>query len=185
LIPIFDLDGTLLDSDDALIEPFVVLGVPREDVRFGQPLDVECARLGLEPADYLAAYDVTIAPPYPGVTELLARLDRWAVCSNKRGDAARAELARLGWTPEVALYTEDFGGNKRVGPVLDALGLDATDAVFVGDTEHDHRCATEAGVAFALAGWNPRARQHAPLADVVLEQPADLLELLDPASGRR
>jgi len=178
LVPIFDLDGTLIDSDEALIWPFVALGVERDDVRFGQPLEEECRRLGLEPEDYLAAYDVELARPYPGVDDLLGRLDRWAVCSNKVGVYGRAELARLGWTPEVARYTEDFGGPKRLGPVLDALGIDAADAVFIGDTEHDHRCAADAGVRFALAGWNPRARHHQALADVVLAQPADLLDVL-------
>jgi phosphoglycolate phosphatase-like HAD superfamily hydrolase len=185
VVPIFDLDGTLLDSDEALIAPFVVLGIERDDVRFGHPLVDECRRLDLQVADYLAAYDVDQAPPYPGVGELLAGLDRWAVCSNKDRTTGRAELARLGWSPDVALFTDDFadaGGAKRLGPVLDALGLDADDTVYVGDTEHDHRCAIEAGVRFALAGWNPRARAHVALADVVLEQPAELVGLL---SARR
>ncbi|MEY2591194.1 MAG: hypothetical protein QOJ67_3178, partial [Acidimicrobiaceae bacterium] len=30
LVPLFDLDGTLLDSDEALAAPFVALGVARE-----------------------------------------------------------------------------------------------------------------------------------------------------------
>jgi phosphoglycolate phosphatase-like HAD superfamily hydrolase len=185
LVPIFDLDGTLLDSDEALIAPFVALGIAPEDVRFGKPLVDECRRLDLAVGDYLAAYDVAQAPAYDGVDAVLAELDRWAVCSNKVRASGAAELARLGWAPEVALFTEDFaatGGAKRLGPVLDALALDPADALFVGDTEHDHRCAVEAGVRFALAGWNPRARAHAGLADVVLDRPADLPALL---SARR
>jgi HAD superfamily hydrolase (TIGR01549 family) len=181
VLPIFDLDGTLIDSDDALLSPFVTLGIAREDVAFGHPLADECERLGITVADYLAAYDVTEAQPYPGVDALLARLGRWAVCSNKDRGTARAELARLGWAPEVARFTDDFDGPKRLGPVIAALGVDVAEIVYVGDTEHDHRCAAEAGVPFALARWNPRARRHEALADVVLDRPSDLLDLLGPA----
>ena len=53
LVPIFDLDGTLLDSDAALVAPFVALGVREEDVSFGALLADECARLGVTVDDYL------------------------------------------------------------------------------------------------------------------------------------
>ena len=43
LLPIFDFDGTLLDSDAALVAPFVALGVRAEDVTFGALLADECA----------------------------------------------------------------------------------------------------------------------------------------------
>ena len=176
LVPIFDLDGTLLDSDAALAGAFVALGVPRESITFGHVLADECARLGLRLEAYLDAYDHGAALPFPGVEEMLAGLERWALCSNKHSSSGRRELARLGWQPSVALFSEDFGGPKRLDLVLETLGIDATRAVFVGDTDHDRACAADAGVAFALAGWNPRA---APVAgDTVLAHPLDLLALL-------
>jgi phosphoglycolate phosphatase-like HAD superfamily hydrolase len=181
LIPVFDFDGTLLDSDEALLAPFVALGVPRDDVTFGHVVDVECARLGIDPADYLARYDPTIAVAYQGVDDVVRRLERWAVCSNKHPEAGRAELARLGWAPDVALFSDAFGGaSKQLGPVLGALGVDAAGIVFVGDTEHDRACARSVGCRFALAGWNARAVPEPD--DVVLDRPGDLLRLLD-ASG--
>lgn len=173
----------MLDSDEALLAPFLALGVRREDVRFG-PLAVdECARLGVALEDYVAGYDVNAAPPYDGVVamldELVARRVRWSVCSNKIRRYGVAELARLGWQPEVALFADDFGGPKSIGPVLDAMGVDAASSssvVFVGDTPHDRECARDAGVRFALAGWNPRAVGEE--GDAVLARPADLLALL-------
>jgi HAD superfamily hydrolase (TIGR01549 family) len=176
LVPIFDLDGTLLDSDAALAGAFVALGVPRESVTFGHVLADECARLGLSPEAYLQAYDHDAAVPFPGVEEVLAELGRWALCSNKHSSSGRAEVERLGWQPEVAMFSEDFGGPKRLDPLLEALDLDAGGAIFIGDTDHDRACAAEAGVAFALAGWNPRVRPAA--ADTVLAHPSDLLSLL-------
>jgi len=179
-LAVFDLDGTLLDSDAALAAPYVALGVPASEVTYGHVVAEECARLGLAVDDYLDRYDVTAASPYAGVEELVAGLRRWAICSNKVGRCGRAELERLGWRPDVALFAEDFGGGpKRVAPALDALGVDdPASVVFVGDTAHDRAAAAEAGTGFALAAWNPRAATLAEPADLVLARPIDLLGLL-------
>ncbi|WP_208028562.1 HAD family hydrolase [Rhabdothermincola sediminis] len=171
-VPIFDLDGTLLDSDAALMAPFLALGVPAGEVTFGHVLADECARLGIAVEAYLERYDVAAAAPFPGVEEMLVSLDRWAVCSNKHPRPGRAELRRLGWSPDVALFADAFDGPKRLTPVLVALGVTAGDVVFVGDTSHDRALARELGVPFGLAGWNPRAVPEA--GDVVLASPAEV-----------
>ncbi len=177
-VAVFDLDGTLIDSDQALVAAFVALGVGRDQVSFGHVLADECARLGLALDDYLAAYDETLAQPFTGAAELVARLDRWAVCSNKHAGSGRAELARLGWQPEVALFNDSFdGGPKHLEPVLDALGLGADQILYVGDTGHDRACAAEVGARFVLAGWNPRA--VAEPGDVVLARPEQVVDLLE------
>ncbi|MEN3272430.1 MAG: N-acetyl-D-muramate 6-phosphate phosphatase, partial [Actinomycetota bacterium] len=112
------------------------------------------------------------------VDELLAQVPRWAVASNKLRANGIAELERFGWEPACALFAEDFGGRpKHLGPVLERLGIDASAVVFVGDTAHDRACATDAGAAFALAGWNDRA--VAERGDLVLGRPGDLLDHLD------
>ena len=179
---VFDLDGTLLDSDAALAGAFVALGIPAESVTYGHVLADECARLGISVDDYVAVYDTGAARPYPGVDDLLAGIGRWGVCSNKHSQSGTAELARLGWRPEVALFSEDFGGGaKRLAPVLDAMGLAGPDAAFVGDTDHDRRCAAEAGCPFVLAGWNPRTRPQPD--DLVARQPIEVLDLVAGLGG--
>jgi HAD superfamily hydrolase (TIGR01549 family) len=175
-IIVFDLDGTLLDSDDALVRPFVQLGVDPGAITFGHVVADECERLGVSLDAYLDAYDDNAAQPFPGVVELLAGLDRWAVCSNKHARPGRAELARLGWHPEVALFSDAFGGPKRLPPVLDALGVEGRDVVFVGDTPHDRACAAEVGSRFVLAAWNPRAVPKP--GDVVAARPSDVAGLV-------
>jgi HAD superfamily hydrolase (TIGR01549 family) len=175
-IAVCDLDGTLVDSDRALVDAFVAHGVPRDEVTFGHVLADECDRLGITVESYLAAYDPTAVVPFPGVDALVSGLGRWAVCSNKHPDSGRAELDRLGWKPEVALFSDAFGGPKRLGPVLDALGLTADDIAFVGDTAHDRACAAEVGCPFILAGWNRRA--VATPEDLVAARPIDVLDLL-------
>ena len=177
---VFDLDGTLLDSDEALAAAYVALGVPRDDVTFGHVVSEECARLGLSVDEYLARYDPSLVHAYDGVDEMLRALPvPWAVCSNKVERFGRLELARLAWMPRVALFAEDFGGGpKRLGPVLAALGLEGGDVLFVGDTEHDAAVAEEVGATFALAAWNPRAAGLRDVEGVRLTTPSDLLGLL-------
>ncbi|HEX2851257.1 MAG TPA: HAD-IA family hydrolase [Acidimicrobiales bacterium] len=183
-LAVFDFDGTLLDSDEALVAPFLALGVPRDEVRFGPLAAEECARLGIPLDAYLANYDVGRAQPYPGVEEMLGRLRRWAVASNKVRAAGTAELRRLGWRPEVAMFADDFAGPKQLAPLLARLGAPVPgEVVFVGDTDHDRECARAAGVGFALAAWNPRAT--AEDGDLVLGTPGDLLALLDGAGATR
>jgi len=175
-VPVFDLDGTLLDSDAALVQAFVDLGVARETITFGHVVADECARLGIVLEDYLDAYDLSAAAPFVGADELVAGLERWAVCSNKDPRLGRAELSRLGWEPEVVLFADAFEGPKQLRPVLDRLDLTADEVVFVGDTDHDRRCAAAVGARFAVAAWNPRA--VGLLGDVVLLEPLDLVAVL-------
>jgi phosphoglycolate phosphatase-like HAD superfamily hydrolase len=172
---LFDFDGTLIDSDAALQAPFAALGVAAADIPpLGLPLPIACERAGITVADYLAHYDPAAARPFPGVEAMLARLDRWGICSNKDRASAERELARLGWRPAAAFFSDDFGGRpKALAPLLAALRLAPDGALLVGDTPHDRDCAQVAGVAFALAGWNPRAAPEP--GDLVLADPADVL----------
>jgi phosphoglycolate phosphatase-like HAD superfamily hydrolase len=173
-IAVFDFDGTLVDSDEALIAPFLALGIERSRIRLGRLLADECADLGVTVEDYLAHYDPTTSKPFPGIDDLLASLDRWGLCSNKHPDSGAAELRRLGWSPTAAGFALATG--KSLVPLLPQLGVDGADLLFVGDTDHDRHCAAEVGATFALAGWNPRVVGGA--GDLVLTTPAEVLDHL-------
>jgi phosphoglycolate phosphatase-like HAD superfamily hydrolase len=176
-VPVFDLDGTLLDSDEALVAPFLALGIRRDQIHFGEPVRSGCERLGVSLDDYVAGYDPARSRPFDGVTAMLASLDRWAVCSNKHPVSGRADLVEWSWFPEVALFSDAFDWeNKQLGPVLDRLGLSPADIVYVGDSPHDQEVAQVAGCTFVVAAWNPRAAGLA--GDIVLHDPADLPAVL-------
>ena len=91
-VVIFDFDGTLIDSDEALLVPFDRFDIPRADVVMGTPVAEECDRLGISMEAYVDAYDTESVPPFDGVPEMLARLPRWAILSNKHPAPARREL---------------------------------------------------------------------------------------------
>ena len=178
-VVVFDLDGTLIDSDQALVDPFVALGVRREDITFGHAIAEECERLGINLDDYVAAYDTDVVQPFDGVETVLSALPRWAVCSNKHPASGNAELARLGWDPETALFADEFDwAHKGLGPVLERLGVGPAEILMVGDSEGDLRCAQQVGCDFAWAGWNPRVRAAAP-SGTLLNRPSTLLWLLE------
>ncbi|HSL59161.1 MAG TPA: HAD-IA family hydrolase [Acidimicrobiales bacterium] len=175
-VVVCDLDGTLIDSDEALADAYVALGVPRHEITYGHVVAEECARWGVSVDDYVAAYDTTTVRPFAGVEELVAALGRWVIVSNKRPEPGRAELDRLGWRPEQAWFADAFDGPKRLEPVLEDLGVAAASVVFVGDTDHDRACARAVGCRFVLAGWNPRAQ---PVdGDLVATHPGEVLTFL-------
>jgi phosphoglycolate phosphatase-like HAD superfamily hydrolase len=174
VVPIFDFDGTLVDSDQALAGAFVALGVPEEDVTFGHELAVECDRLGVSVDRYVEVYQTFRPQPFAQIDELLGGLDTWHICSNKHGPDGHRELDGLGWTPASAWFADAFDGPKSLVPLLGALDLDPADVVFVGDTTHDRACADEIGCTFVLAGWNPRALRSREPSDLVANAPLEL-----------
>ncbi len=177
-VVVFDLDGTLIDSDDALVAPFLQLGVDRSEITFGHAVAEECDRLGISLEDYVGAYDTGVVQAFDGVAALLDAVPRWAVCSNKHPAPGRAELARLGWEPEVALFADDFGwAHKSLSPVLERLGVGPAEVLMVGDSLGDLQCAQEVGCDYAWAGWNPRVAASRP-EGTVLDAPSVLLWLL-------
>lgn len=174
---VFDFDGTMIDSDAALVAPFIELGIPREQISFGHAVAVECERLGIELQSYVDHYDTTISQPFAGVEELVASLGRWSICSNKHPVSAIAEIERLGWKPEVAMYADAFGwAHKELPPILEAMGLDVGQIVMVGDSEGDLRCADAVGATMVWAGWNPRVAEAGP-DGIVIDRPGELLDL--------
>jgi HAD superfamily hydrolase (TIGR01549 family) len=174
---IFDFDGTLVDSDAALVAPFLQLGVARSEISFGHAIAEECRRLGISMEAYVDAYDTACVEPFEGVQEAVAGLGRWALCSNKHPDSGRAELQRLGWEPELAVFADHFDWeHKRLGPMLESLEVGPAEVVMVGDSEGDLRCAIEVGCRFVWAGWNPRVAASSP-AGMVLQHPMELLGL--------
>lgn len=211
---LFDLDGTLLDTiDDIMASMNAVLavnGLPlhgpdayrrfvgdgvEELVRRALPASrADSAGTGALVADYRREYARRWrdhSRPYPGVPELLARLQakgvRLGVLSNKTdafvSEMVSALLDRRAFTclagarPGIPLKPDP-------APALAAardLGVAPDRTLFVGDSDIDMQTARAAGMAAAAALWGfrPEAELRRAGARFLLARPLDVLSLWD------
>ena len=111
---------------------------------------------------YYKAHNAILTSAYPGITDLLKKLRsagvRTAVVSNKP-DNSVTQLAEdyFGGLFDLAIG-ETEGIARKPAPdmnclILDKLGVDVSDAVYVGDTEIDRQSAEKAGVSFIWAKY--------------------------------
>lgn len=204
---IFDVDGTLVDSQAdivlAMTAAFGAVGLaPPERDRIlsivGLSLERAIAQLAPEapPGDlakmvaaYKAAYvrrqsSDAAAPLYPGVRDLLARLEKredWllGLATGKSRRGLTAVLAAHGLEHRfVTEQVSDFHPSKpHPAMLLAALsdtGVQASDAVMVGDTSYDMDMARAAGVYAIGVSWGYHPPELLGSADVVVHDMADL-----------
>lgn len=181
---VFDLDGTLVDSwkdladsANALVREYggrpvadaAVAGMVGDGAGVLVHRVFAAAGLGSPPpealARFLAIYDTRLldhTTPYPGVSDLLARLARLvclAVLTNKPGGATARVLDGLGLAPYFAWVVAGDGPLARKPDPEGLLHLmrqanappDAT--VLVGDSGNDLETARRAGSRICLARY--------------------------------
>jgi pyrophosphatase PpaX len=190
---LFDLDGTLIDSIDLIIDSYLhtfgahgVTPPSRTDVLagIGTPLRAVFApHVADEPAMLrwiatyrefnLAHHDARVRV-YPGVVDLVKGIRaagmRTGLVTSKNHSGARRGLAFVGLENdmEVVVGADDVVHPKpHPEPVLRALELldmPASTCLFVGDSHHDVHCGKAAGVATAGVTWGPFDRAHLEVA---------------------
>lgn len=197
---IFDIDGTLIDSAESslrslqrLVEERTGSAPELSDLHFALGLagEITLKRFGIysqESMDRWAEIALGMADTlsvYPGVREALSELraagfDLGIVSSRYHGEY-RDEVAPLGLDGffGIKVLAEDTAEHKpEPAPMLEYLrraGIDPGEAIYVGDTDYDRRCAQSAGVAFALAAWG--APQSVEDADFTLSTPSEVLAI--------
>lgn len=208
---VFDLDGTLIDSKkDLVISVNATLRemrraeLPEELVASyvgsGAPVLIAKA-LGGAPAPeelqralkfFLAHYEqheLDYTKEYPGVRETLERLRGvpMAVLTNKPVNISVRILEELGLAQ---FFDQICGGNsfatKKPDPfgakaLLNEMGVAATDAAMVGDSEVDVQTARNAGMISAIVnfGFGTHDRKAHP-ADVYLDRMEELIPMVAP-----
>lgn len=180
---IFDLDGTLIDSaasilaslraavNDAGYTPMVPWDVALIGPPLLQTLSIvtgitDQAQLRPLAAAFKAHYDgggCRLAEPCHGVPEILRGLDgaaRLHLATNKRGVPTRLILDGLGWTSSFrSIYSQDrvTPGYADKGAMLkhqlQEQAIDASGAVYVGDTREDGVAAAANGLRFIAVDW--------------------------------
>ncbi len=179
-VVIFDLDGTVVDSVELIVESFqhavrAVLGeeLSREELvaHVGKPLREQMLVLDPERADELVtAYREynhrehdRMLRLYPGMSELLhglrqAGVSLGLVTSKSRPTTQMAfDLTGIGSLFSAVVCADDTPRNKPFpDPILHCLELlSATpdEAVYIGDSPFDVRAAKAAGVPALAVGW--------------------------------
>ncbi len=202
---VFDLDGTLADSQEGILRSFhLTLGdegitATDEELRhlIGPPLEESFARLGIAPsrlapvvARYRAHYDrvgVSAAVPYDGVVAAVHRLRegevRLAVATAKRVDFAHRMLARFA-IEDCFEVIEGVSGDDRIrtkNDVVDAVRRTLGEGGvtwMVGDRRQDVEAARHASwVAVGVVwGYGTRDELLAAGAERLIETPSHLAD---------
>lgn len=203
---LFDVDGTLVDSMDAVAETFDRImreeaGIvrPREYYRrfVGPPLSESFAELGVAPGYFVGAYRRRYSAKelelslFDGIEAMLERLHEagvpMAIATSKRTEAAVALLERLGVARRfVAVCGADESRGRTakrwiVGDALEALeaaGVDVSNAVMVGDRKYDVHGAAAHGLPTVLVRWGAAPEEEYALAWRTAETPGQLADLL-------
>jgi HAD superfamily hydrolase (TIGR01509 family) len=203
---LYDLDGTLVDNFGAIHRSIAhaqqALGLPissYEKVRatVGGGIEMTLARLvGPELAPQALPYFTEFFQknmfvdlhPLPGAAWMLEQLHarglRQAVLTNKHGEAARATIAHLGWSPwiELVLGTHDTPWRKPMAEfgrhALQELQTAPAEALMIGDSPFDIEAGINAGLRSqaVTTGSHTRAQllAHQPAPEAVFDNLHDL-----------
>lgn len=183
---LFDLDGTLLNTNDLIIKSFkhtlskhLSLEVTEEDIYpfFGEPLRVTLERFGPELAEEMLlsyrefnkVYHDELTTIFPGAVEALEELSRLGVrlgvVTSKITQTAIRGLELFGIRRffEVVVGLEMTEKHKPdpepILKALEILDLPPSAALMVGDSPFDILCARNAGVKSAAVAWSVHSKE--------------------------
>jgi len=148
--------------------------------------------------EFLRLYESNICREsrlFPGMSELLDAIEkrglRWGVVTNKAERLARLLLEALGISSRAACIV---GGdttphlNPHPDPLLAACRImqeDAGACVYVGDDQRDIEAGRAAGMKVVAVRWGylNGGKPESWNADLLIAEPCDLLQVLQPVSG--
>ncbi len=204
---LFDLDGTLLNTNELILHTFnytlqEILGitVPKEQIyaTFGRPLREIMAEFDAERADLLLttyrAYNAQIHDEYvtlfDQVEETLAKLKdlglKLSVVTSKKGDIAHHGLAHFDLEHYFDAFVgpEDTPGHKPdpapAQEALKRLHCPPETSIMVGDSPYDILCGQRAGCQTAAVRYSVHAAQklEALHPNFMLDTLADLVPIV-------
>ena len=200
LAVLFDLDGTLIDSIELILnsakhafrdrdghiptdaEWLTGVGIPLATMfrRYARD-DAEVDALIAKYREYQLAHHDRLVRCYDQVVETVTTLREAShplgIVTSKTGWLARRGLAHVGLEMHFDVVIGcDVCDRHKPDPLpvqlaLDQLGCDAREAVFVGDSVHDMIAGNAAGVTTIAALWGPFTRE-----DLVASEPKHYLQ---------
>lgn len=180
---LFDFDGTLVDSNEAVISTLNLTAINHRGTPFtneelnevlGKPIEDQVRILSEDQIEVLSEfYKIqyrkvrdSLTKSYEGIEEMLLKLKadgmKIAIVSNKgrNGINHGLELFKLQDLIDFSVSKEDVSRPKpdSEGIYLALKGLggkesDIENTVFIGDSGHDIECGKRAGCKTILVGW--------------------------------
>ena len=198
---VFDVDGTLVDTEQAVLcslqdtlaqvtgqraereELIFALGIPGEDAL--RRLQVEDIPAALALWDRRMGAYRDLIRVFAGMEELLRDLRAAGYGLGVVTSKTREELAHDLAGFEIAQYFDcvvcaDDTARHKPDPepllyYLEQTGCRGEELLYIGDSVYDRQCAAGAGTAFGLAGWGAQPGVSAPLAFATPRQAAQML----------
>ena len=211
---LFDFDGTLVNTNDVIVASWQhtymhYLGREESPEKitacFGEPLLLTMAREfpdvnPEESAEVYRSYQRENADElvkiFPGIKELLETLKeksiRMAIVTSRTRESAMRYMNMFGISSyfEDMVTCEDTDIHKpNPEPILfclEKLGITADEAIMVGDSLFDIKCANNAGVKSVMVDWRITCDSSSPIEDAVIDysikSPEELVEILEKMS---
>jgi HAD superfamily hydrolase (TIGR01549 family) len=200
---IFDIDGTILDTEIAVLSSLQKLlfeelnnNFSFEDLRFalGIPGEVTLNKLGVtNPIElnekwnrYLKEYFHHVKV-FDDIKDTLAKLNEMEISTGIVTSKTKQEFVN-DFVPfglinyfKLVVCADDTEKHKpNPEPILkfvELSGVDKSKAIYIGDTKYDMDCAVSAGIDFALALWGAKSSKEIN-ADYILKNPKQIFELI-------
>lgn len=202
---IFDVDGTIVDTEDSIfrglddiLQEHAGRPATQEDMRkiFGIP--------GMEGLQYLGFTPEEAANLHPkwsvqskgygdsvsifsGMEDTLRHLKEnnhlLAIVTSKTKESYELNITPYGLDNyfDVIITSDDTEEHKPSGQplteCLHRLGITEKEAIYIGDSIYDNQCARNAAVTFGLAQWGSHTTEGFD-ADHIFQTPSDILSIL-------
>ena len=205
---LFDLDGTLLDTNDMIIQSFnhtyrkhLQKEVPREEIvrNFGETLITtltrDCPHCVEEALATYRGFQVEnfdrLITIHTGVKEYVKKLhDRGyvlAIVTSRLSESVMRGLNHFDLTGyfDCIIGADDTEKHKPDPEpalmALEKLGFRPEEAIFVGDSPFDVLCAKNAGITSVVVSWSalPREVYMEHNPDYVVDSMEELMELVE------
>lgn len=203
---LFDLDGTLIDTNDLIIASFAHTikeysnrTYTRKEILdfIGPPLRESLARINPEQVEAMVEtyrkhnieHHQTYVKAYDGVVDTVQKLKeqgyQLGIVTTKMKNTVEMglEIAGLSGVFETIITLDDVTNAKPhpepIVRALEALNSRASEALMVGDNTHDIEAGHNAGTHTAGVAWTVKGREVLDQLrpDYMLEHMSDLLEI--------
>ena len=200
---IFDLDGTILNTEKAILKSLQKVLVEeniyyeQDDLRFalGIPGKDTLKKIGISDIERVHPKWSKTVLEFSGEVEIFENLKEviiqlaemsitTGIVTSKTSQEIIDEFDRF----EMGSYfkeviSADHTTKHKPNPeplllCLEKLHIPNEEAVYIGDSIYDMQCAHSAGVRFALAHWGAKKTEGFEAADYILRKPEDILSLL-------